>query len=118
MNYLTLSQELDGIADVRVIGKPQYVVVCCTCFLLSRQVLCKVGDYVALGLEIGCRKRRSRSCYRVYSGGVIHEICVKSASLDLVYAQIPRQLVEDRGNYFYVGELIRTSMIYVKILMR
>ena len=48
MYDLALSQEADRIADIRVIGKSENVVVGRSCLLLGGHVLREVGDYIAL----------------------------------------------------------------------
>lgn len=48
MYDLALSQEADRIADIRVIGKSENVVVGRSCLLLGSHVLREVCDYIAL----------------------------------------------------------------------
>jgi hypothetical protein len=55
----TLSQELNRITYIGVIGKAENVVIGGTCFLFCRKIFVKVGDNIAFGLEISCGKWRT-----------------------------------------------------------
>lgn len=60
MYNFALAQELYHFVHVGVVRKPQDIVICSAGFLLCREVLRKVGNGVALGLEICRRKGHSR----------------------------------------------------------
>lgn len=114
MDDFTLSEETDRVTDIWVVSKPENVVVGGSSLLLSRHILMQVGDDVALGLEISRSKRRSGGGDWVDAGGVIDEIGVESARLDLVDRKPFGQLVKDCGYHFNVCKFIGTLMMSAK----
>lgn len=59
VDYLSLTQELYGIAYVRIVSKTQDVVIGGTGFLFSRHILDQISYGIALGLEVCGSKRNS-----------------------------------------------------------
>ncbi|GEA15836.1 hypothetical protein E308F_20800 [Moorella sp. E308F] len=53
MNDFPFAQELQGIADIRVVGELDQVFVSGTGLLFGGHILMEIGDGVALGLDVG-----------------------------------------------------------------
>ena len=69
MNHLTCPEEFDRIANIGIIYKTKQIVIGRTRLLLCRQILVKIGYYIALGCKIFCVKRYSRRGNRVNACG-------------------------------------------------
>ena len=82
MHDLALAQEFDGVAHVGIIGQAQDVVIGHARLLLGGKILHQVGNGIALGLQGGGGKGRSRGGGGIDAKGVIHEIFIKAACLD------------------------------------
>ena len=59
VDNLAFTQELDGVADVGVIGEAQDIIIGDSCFLLGGEVFAEVGEGVACALESCCRERHA-----------------------------------------------------------
>ena len=114
MDDLALSEEADRVADIGIVGETKDIVVGRARLLLRSHILVQVGDDVALGLEISRSKWRSGGGDWVDAGGVIDEIGVESARLDLVDRKPFGQLVKDCGYHFNVCKFIGTLMMSAK----
>ncbi len=79
MNDFPLAKELDRFPYVGVVGKTKDIVICGTCFLLGCQVFVDISDRISLYLKRCGAERNACGISRVYPGGVVDEICSKSA---------------------------------------
>lgn len=79
---LPLSQEADGIADLRVFYHPQDVVVGGAGFLLCCQILKKVCDGISFGLKFAGVKRNAASSLRPDTSGMVNVIGTKARLFD------------------------------------
>ena len=106
MHDLPGPQELDDIIDVRVVGQAQDVVIGDPGLLLGGQVLCQVGDQVALDGHGRRVPRGAGGGGGIHTGGVIHEIRLVSRLLDLLRRHVPGQLVDDGADDLQVSQLL------------
>lgn len=113
---LAFPQELDRIAYVGIVGKPQDIVICRAGFLFSGKILNEVCYRVSFGLEICCCERRSRRCYRIDSRSMVDKIGVKAACLYLFHCKVSGELIKDRGYHFEVRQFICTLTIEITFL--
>ncbi len=112
MNNFPFSQELYRITYIRIVSKPEDIVVGCTCLLLCCHVLSKVSYYIAFALKICRCKGNSRCCNRIYRSSVVYEIGVKAALfpfinlsfLNLFYCQVSCKLVKYCRNHLNVSK--------------
>ena len=56
---LSHAQELDGLADIRILHQTQDIVIGSSRLLLCRHILHQIRDNVAGGLELSCRERNA-----------------------------------------------------------
>ncbi len=113
MHDLAFAKIADRVDDIRIVCEAQDIVISCSGFLLGCHVLSQVCECIALGLEI-CRSERDPGCgCRIDRRRVVDEILVEAALLDIRFGEIPRELIDDRGDHFDVGEFIRPSMMHV-----
>ena len=105
------AEEANRVIYVRVVRQPEDVVVSRARLLFRREVFRQVGDEVALDLHRRRAPRESRRRSRVYARGVVYEVRVKSGLLDLVFRQVPRQLVHDSTYHFQVSQFARASTL-------
>lgn len=104
MNDFPFSQEFYRITYIRIVSKPENIVVGCTCLLLCCHVLSKVSYYIAFALKICRCKGNSRCCNRIYRSSVVYEIGVKAAFLNLFYCQVSCKLVKYCRNHLNVSK--------------
>ena len=62
VNHLAFPEELDGLAHVRFLDQAQNVLIGGAGFLLCGQILCQVGDGVALHLEFTGVEHQRTQC--------------------------------------------------------
>ena len=82
VNNFSCAQELDCVADIRVINKAKNVVICRAGLLLCRHIFVKIGQNVAGRLDIRRRERSSVCVCRINGGGVVDKVAVKAALFD------------------------------------
>ena len=93
----------DGVVHVRVVfDQPENVIVGDPGFLFRSEVFRQVGDRVAGGLEGGGGERHAAGGLRPQTCGVIHIVVGKALFLDLLYGEIPRQLMDDGADHFHM----------------
>lgn len=71
------------------------------------QILKQIGDRIALALQCGSRERDAGRRLRIDTGGMVDEVGIKAAFLDLFRRQVARQLIDDRSDHFLMGKLLR-----------
>lgn len=106
---LTRTQELDDIADVRIIGKAENVVVGHARLLLCCKVLCQVGDGVARDLHGTGGPRRAGGKLWENAGRVVDKIGGEARLADLLLRQIARELVDDGADHLKMPQLLCTD---------
>lgn len=107
MDDFALTQIADRIDDIGVIRKTKNVVIGGPCLLFRRHILMQIRKGIALGLVVRRRKRHTACGCSVDACGMIDKVLVKSALLDLLHGEIPRQLVYDRRDHLEVREFFR-----------
>ena len=112
MDYLALSEEADRVADVRVVGETEDIVVGCAGFLLCGEVFVKVGYDVALRLEIGRGERSSRGGDRVDAGRMVNEVITEAAGFYLVDGESLCELIKYSRYHLNVRELLCTYIVF------
>ncbi len=112
MHDLAFTEETDGIDHIRIIGKAEDIVISRSRFLFGSHILMKIGDGIALGLEIRCRKGHACRRIRIDRRSVINKILVKAALFDLLNGEVLRELADDRRDHFEMGEFFRTYSGY------
>ena len=103
---LTRTQELDDIADVRIIGKAENIVVGHARLLLCCKVLCQVGDGVARNLHGAGGPRRAGGKLREDAGRVVDKIGGEARLADLLLRQIARELVDNGADHLKMPQLL------------
>ena len=103
-------QELNNIVHIRIVGKPQDIVVGHPSFLLRSQILHEVCHGIALDLHGGSSPGESGSGGGIDTGGVIHEVGGKGGILNLVILQIPCQLMNNCTDHFQMTQLLRADI--------
>ena len=106
MHDLTGPQELDDVVYVRVVAEPQDVVVGDAGLLLGGQILRQVGDQVTLDGHGSGVPRKAGGRRGVDARGVIHEIGVEAALLDVLLAEIPGQLMHNGADYLQMSQFL------------
>ena len=110
MHNLARPKEFYGFAYIRVVYKPQDVVVRASRLLLCRHVLVKVGDGIALHLEFAGVKGNSSRSLGPYANGVVNIILVKAALFDLLHGEIAGQLENNGSNHFQMCQFFRADV--------
>lgn len=116
MNNFSLTQEFDGITYVGVIYKPEQIVVCSACFLLCCHVLCKVGDWVALGGEAVHTVGHTGGGNRVNSCGMVNKVRCHLGAHNLLLTQTAGELVNDGGYDLHMRQFFRAHIVYIMLL--
>lgn len=111
VDYLPGPEKFDDVVDVRIVTQTEDVVVGDPCFLLCGKVFREVGDQIALHRHTGCAPGKAGGGSRVDTGGTVYEVRVKSSSLDLVFRQIPGQLVDDSANHLQMAQFLSTCIV-------
>ena len=102
---LPLSQEAENVGHVGIVGKPKQIVIRGSCLLLCRHILVEIGDDIALGGEGGGGIRHAGRINRVHAYGVVGKVRRKSAVDDLLFGQVPRQLMHHGAYHLHVPQL-------------
>ena len=100
VNYLALTQELDDVVNVGVVGKTENIVIGRASLLLSRQVLVKVGEDISLDADVLHVKGYSCGRYGIGAVGMVHEVGGKGCAVYLVHREIFGKLVNNSRDDF------------------
>lgn len=111
MDDLTLTEKFYRVTDVGVIGKAEDIVIGEASFLLGGEILVDIGDSVACALEGLGGEGHARGCDRVDACGMVGEIGIKAAFLDLFHREISGQLVDYRADHFHMGEFLGADIV-------
>ncbi len=103
---LPLPQEADHIVDIRIIRKPENIIISCTGLLLGSQILRQIGDGIAFDGHGSSTSGEAGGCGGVHTGSVIHKIGSKGAVLNLAVLQISGQLMDDGPNHFQMAQFL------------
>lgn len=107
---LALAQEADRVGDVVIVAEAQDIVVGFSRLLLCCEVLRQVGDRVAGRLEGVCVPRHAACRDGIESGGMVDEIGVEAACLDLLGREVAGELIHDRADHLHMRELLGTDV--------
>ena len=77
VHNLSHAQELDGLADIRILHKAKDVVIGSSRLLLCRHILHQIRDNVAGGLELGSSERNTASRLGPDTYGMIYVVIRK-----------------------------------------
>ena len=113
MHDLPLPEEFDDIVHIRVVGKPENVVICHPGLLLCCQTLHQIRHRIALDRHGSGTPGESRGSCGVDTGCVIHKIGRESGVLHLGILQIPGQLVNNRPNHLQVPQLFGSCFVFI-----
>ena len=108
MHDLARSEEADRVDHVGVVAETQDIVIRRPRLLFGGKTLVKVGDRVALGSNRERVERHSRRRYGIDARRVIDKVGVKAGFLDILLAEIPRELIYDRADHFEVVQFLRS----------
>ena len=72
--HFAFPQELDDIIDIGIIRESENVIIGGAGLLLCGQILCQIGDGVALGLEGCSRPRDTGGRLRINTGCMIDKV--------------------------------------------
>ena len=103
---LARPQELDDVVDVGIVGKAQDVIVGHARLLLGGEVLGEVGDGIARDLHRRRRPRIAGGELREHAGRVVNEIGIEAGLFDLIYREVPRELVDDGADHLKMPQLL------------
>ena len=106
MHDLARPQELDDVVDVGIVGKAQDVIVGHARLLLGGEVLGEVGDGIARDLHRRRRPRIAGGELREHAGRVVDEIGIEAGLLDLIYREVPRELMDDGADHLKMSQLL------------
>ena len=110
MHDLARPQELDDVVDVGIVGKAQDVIVGHARLLLGGEVLGEVGDGIARDLHRRRRPRIAGGELREHAGRVVDEIGIEAGLPDLIYREVPRELVDDGADHLKMPQLLRADI--------
>ena len=110
MNDLSLPQEFDHVVDVRVVAQTQDIVIGDPGFLLCRQILCQIGDQVALDCHARRIVREAGRRRGIDACRMVDKIRIKTSRLDLLIRQIAGQLIDDGADHFQMAQLLRADI--------
>ena len=110
MHDLARPQELDDVVDVGIVGKAQDVIVGHARLLLGGEVLGEVGDGIARDLHRRRRPRIAGGELREHAGRVVDEIGIEAGLLDLIYREVPRELMDDGADHLKMSQLLCTDI--------
>ena len=110
VNDLPFPQEFDHIVHVRIVRKPQDVVIGNPCLLLGSQVFRQIRHGIPLDLHGSGTPGEAGGCGRVDPHGVIHEIGGEGRILDLGILQVPGQLMDDGADHLQMTQLFRAHI--------
>ena len=99
------AKELDHIVYIRIIGKPQNIVIGDPCLLLGSQVLRKICDGIAFDLHSRGSPGGAGGEGWIHPCGMIHKIGREGRILDLTVLQVPGQLVDNGAHHFQMRKL-------------
>ena len=108
MNDLTLSEKSYRITYIRIICKPENIVIGNPRFLLRREVLHQICHRVSLDGHAGSVPGAAGRGGGIYACGVVNEIWRKSGVFDLTIIEIPCQLMHNRANHLQVTQFLCT----------
>ena len=70
------------------------------------KILSEVRDGIAGDLHGGGRPGAAGGKLREHTGGVIHKIGVEAGLLDLIYREVPRELMDDGADHLKMPQLL------------
>ena len=108
VDHLTFPEKAYDIIYIGIVGQTKNVIVGYAGLLLCGQILCQVGDDVALDSHGGGAPGETGGGGRVDAGGMIHKIGVKSALFYLLFAEIPGELMDDGPDHLQVPQFLCT----------
>lgn len=103
-------KEADGVDDIGILCDAQDIVVGGAGLLFCSQILSKIRDGVAFGLEFTCVLRNPTGRLRPYGKGVVDIVGAKAGGLDLLRSQIAGQLVDDGCHHFEMRDFLRPNV--------
>lgn len=111
VDNLSGPQEADGVGDVRVVAHAQNVVIGKPGLLLCGQVLGQVRDGVAGDGDALRAPGGTGGGGGVDRGGVINEVGGESALLNVIFREVPGQLVNDGSHHLQMAQLLGTWIV-------
>lgn len=109
MHNFTRPEELDRVCDFRYIpDNAQNVVIRASGFLFRSKVFVKVGDRVALTLELAGIKRNTACCLRPDANCVVDIIRTKTGIFNFFHRKVSGKLMDNGGYHFKVCQLVST----------
>ena len=100
------SEELDGVVDVGIVTHTQDVVIRNPGFLLGGQILGKIGNDVSFDADSSGIPGGTGGGRGIDAGGVIQEIRSKSGGTDLLFRQIPGELMDDGADHLQMAQFL------------
>lgn len=76
---------------------------------LGGEVLGEVGDGIARDLHRRRRPRIAGGKLREHAGRVVDEIGIEAGLLDLIYREVPRELMNDGADHLKMPQLLRAD---------
>ena len=116
MNDLPFPEEFDHIVHIRVIGKPQNIIVGHTRLLFSSQIFHQVCHRIALYLHGRCAPGKTGSRCGIYACGMIHKVRSKCRILNLGILQISGQLMHDGSDHLQMTQFFCPCIRFKKEL--
>ena len=110
MDHLPLPEELDDVVDVRIVRKPEDVVIGDPCLLLRGQILGQICEGVALDGHGGRGPGEAGGGSGVDPGGVVDEVGGEGGVLDLGIGHLAGELMDDGADHLQVAQFLCTCI--------
>ena len=108
MHDFPFPQETDYIADIRVVGQAENIIIGEPGFLLRSHILRQIGDNIARNLRGGGGPGIAGGKLGEDAGGVVYKIRVESSRFNLLLIQVARKLMDQRSNHLQMPQFLCT----------
>lgn len=106
--HLAGPQELDDIADIRVVAEPQDIVIRHAGLLFRSHILCQVRYDIPLHADPGGVPGSPGGGGGIDTRGVVHKVGGKATGTELFLGEIAGQLVYNGADHLQMSQLFRT----------
>ncbi len=110
MHNLPHTQELDGLAHIRLLYQAQNIVISSAGLLLCCHIFHQIRNRVTCHLKLCGSKRKSGSRLRPYTDSMVNIIICKTTPFDFFHGQISCQLMHDSCHYLQMSQLLSADI--------
>lgn len=108
MDNFPFPQEADNVTYIWIVGQAQDIIISEAGFLLCCHILSQIGNNISSDLHGRGRPGITGGELRIYAGGMVHKIGVKTGGSDLLLTQVTGELVDQSSNHFQVTQFFCT----------